>query len=103
MASVLPGWRHILCRPLPRPWTGRCEQGLGAEIGDADEREVGEPFDAQVTGPPLRRELAAEDEEAFELEEPVARAQQRARDRFVSRARIGEQISEDAEVERHLL
>src|SRR5438309_8081525 len=99
MTSVLHGLRDFPCRSRARPWAGRRQQGFDMQIGDSDEREVAEPLDTEVPRPPLRRELAAEDEQAFELEEPVAGAQHRARDRRVTSTGVREQIGEDAEVE----
>src|SRR5262249_8273469 len=60
---------------IPCPRAGWRQQRLHPEVGDGDERDIGEPFHADVARTPLRRELAAEAEQALELEDTVAGAE----------------------------
>src|SRR5206468_3715056 len=66
-----------------------------------DERQVAQPLDAQVPGPPLRMELAAERVQPLELEDIVGCEQhapeRAARDR--ARALALDEVREGAEVE----
>ena len=59
---------QILCLD---PGAGRNEQRLGLQVGEAGEREVAPPLEAEVAAPPVREELAVEAVQALDLEEAV--------------------------------
>src|SRR5581483_12409266 len=74
------------------------------EIGEADERQIGQPLDAEVARPPLRMKLAAEAVQPLELEDAVGREQAAPNDasRHRHRAVRRDEIRQSAEVEREL-
>src|SRR6266511_4005634 len=86
------------------PRARRCKQGLGLQVGEPDDREIGQALDADVARPPLREELAVEVVQALELEQPVEPEQDEPK-RPPSKRRgavRAQQVGEDGEVERKL-